>query len=42
MVECLCNLSQTDLDPIIFKEKNQQHCATNSNGLQIEMFTDNS
>ena len=42
MVECLCNLSQTVLDPIIFKEKNRQHCATNPNGLPIETFTDNS
>ena len=29
MIECVCNFSQTVLDPIIFKEKNQQHCATN-------------
>ena len=41
LVECLCNLSQTVLDPIIFKEKNRQHCATNPNRLPMESLTAN-
>ena len=39
MVERVCSLSQTVLDPIIFKEKNQQHCATNTNRLPMETIT---
>ena len=39
LVECLCNLSQTVLDPIIFKEKNRQHCATNTNRFLMETIT---
>ena len=42
MIEYVCNLSQTVLDPIIFKGKNQQHCAANPNRLPMETLTANS
>ena len=42
IVDCMCNLSQTVLDPIIFKEKIRQHCATNLYRPPMETITANS